>query len=206
VVIFLVEKNFVLKKKKNKNVDANIDENKFEDSSLSKLSFIEVLKTVIARIILRIELRMTKFKKREFINPVIMAPWRGFRLGLAFLMKNVKNQVQYIKRDRKRDYLYKILTEFMEIYYGKGSTCKNVYEFHNKVMEYQSSFRNHRSKNFAFGVKKHKQYVVYLKDKKFLEMNKIKKKKLEFYATLEEEDIKKKKKRIIQNVNLIKKI
>ena len=116
-----------------------------------------LLMGVVFRIItLKLELRMRKFRKKDILIPVPMAPWRGARLGLNMLFKNAAARVITTPRPRKIEFLYRLLDEFWDIFHGKGVTCKNVLEFTEKALE--------SSENYAltplFPVSKFKRSVV----------------------------------------------
>lgn len=114
---------------------------KFKIKELSFLSLYMILQGAFKNFSIKLELCLRKFKKREKIYPILVAPWKGFRVGLNMLLKNLKSKGQYIKRHRKVDYLHKILGEFIDVYTGSSITCKNINEFYDEVQEHQINLK-----------------------------------------------------------------
>jgi len=105
-------------------------------------TFPRVIRGVFSMISLKLELRYRKFRKKEILVPVPIAPWRGLRLGLTLLLKNSRSRVQHIKVHRKVEFLNKLLTEIWETYYRISLTAKDVIEFTDKVLNNTENFRS----------------------------------------------------------------
>jgi len=106
------------------------------------LTFPDIIRSVFGMISLKLELRFRKFRKKEILVPVPIAPWRGLRLGLTLLLKNAANRIQKIKIHRKHEFLNKLLMEVWETYYSISLTAKNVIEFTDKVLDNNENFRS----------------------------------------------------------------
>merc|ERR1712115_44679 len=65
---------------------------------------------------------------------------RGFRLGLNLLIKNSKVRPTFVK-NKKKTYLYKLLTEIWETYHQYSPTFQHVLEFIDTVFNYSENSR-----------------------------------------------------------------
>ena len=50
-------------------------------------SFGDLVTSVFKMLILRLELKVRRYRKKEIFVPTPVAPWRGFRLGLHYFLK-----------------------------------------------------------------------------------------------------------------------
>lgn len=118
-------------------------------------TFSKLFRNVSRLITFKIELKYRKFRKKEILKPIPVAPWRGFRLGFNLLLKNSKTSLYNLDKPRKLHRLYYILIEFWDTFYGISETIKNVKDFTQKVLENSANFRFPR----LFSVRPERRYV-----------------------------------------------
>lgn len=98
-------------------------------------SFFFFLAKVFRLITLKVELKTHKFGKAESFSLKLLAPFRGFRLGLNLLFQNSKTRLEFIRRHRKVEYLYKLFSEIWDTSYGQSTTSKDIMEFTDTVLK-----------------------------------------------------------------------
>ena len=108
------------------------------------ISFGDLVTSVFRMLILQLELKVRRYRKKEIFVPIPVAPWRGFRLGLTFFLKNVKNRIQHIKVHRKVEYFHKLLGELWDTYYGESATSRTILEFTENVLAKSENYRSAR--------------------------------------------------------------
>ena len=106
------------------------------------LTFHRFLKFVFTKITLEVELKHRKFRKKEILTPAPVAPWRGVRLGLNLLLKNVHQRIDKKKRLRKHKFLYNVLDELWDTQNNTSVTCKNILEFTTNVLNNAENYRS----------------------------------------------------------------
>lgn len=104
-------------------------------------SFFTFLGKVFRAIMLRLELRVRRVRKLEVKSTTLTAPWKGFRLGVHLLLKNIKTRLEIFKRNRKVEYLYKLFDEIWDTYYGQSITAKNVVDFTDTVLKHSQHYQ-----------------------------------------------------------------
>jgi len=182
-------------------------------------NFISILRRVSNIITFPCELKSGNFKtkktRKEKLIPQFVSPWRGFRLGLNLLIKNSKIKPVYIKQKTKV-YTYQLLTEIWETDHKYSLTYQNILDFletlfnyseNIKYVSYHSLIRVNRNirimsefKNYKSVAKTLNQIPTLLKRLKTFKITekkrrRIKRRKIRL--------IKKLKKKIINNKNML---
>jgi len=133
-----------LKFLKNKKIIIQLKKSKSLKKLFKSLKFINMLRWVSNLITFKFELKSGRFKakkmKKEKLIPQFITPWRGFRLGLNLLIKNSKVRPTFVK-NKKKTYLYKLLTEIWETYHQYSPTFQHVLEFIDTVFNYSENSR-----------------------------------------------------------------